>query len=62
MGWDELLHNHEKDVRKALEKLAEHELLVSWKKAQLFVQKVEFCGPVIEKGTRTPSRGKLLAI
>ena len=57
-----MLSKHERDVRRTLDKLAEQELLVSWNKAQLFVQKVEFCGHVMENGTRTPSPGKLLAI
>ena len=60
--WEEMLTNHERDVRRTLDKLAEQELLVSWKKAQLFVQKMEYCGHVMENGTRTPSPGKLLAI
>ena len=55
--WEEMLANHERDVRRTLDKLAEQELLVSWKKAQLFVQKVEFCGHVMENGTSTPSPG-----
>jgi len=39
---EEMLENHERDVHTALDKLAEHTLLASKKKAQLFVLQGEF--------------------
>ena len=59
---EELLANHERDLRAAMERLREHDLHVSPKKAQLFVEEVEFCGHVMRDGQRRPSPGKLLAI
>jgi hypothetical protein len=41
---EELLANHERDLRAVIERLKEHDLHVSPKKAQLFVEEVEFCG------------------
>ena len=59
---EKLLANHERDLRAAMERLREHDLHVSPKKAQLFVDEVEFCGHVMRDGQRRPSPGMLLAI
>ena len=40
-----------------MERLREHYLHVSPKKAQLFVEEVEFCGHVMRDGQRSPSTG-----
>ena len=50
--WDEVLENHERDVRKALDRLAENTLLASKKKAQLFALQVEFCVTFYQKVKR----------
>ena len=59
---EEVLSNHEKDVRALLERLAEHQLIVEPKKAHMFVTEVEFCGHVLREGKRQPAPGKLLSI
>ncbi len=60
---EELLANHEGDLRAVMERLKEHDLHVLPKKAQLFVEEVEFCGHVMrDDGQRRPSPGKLMAI
>ena len=59
---EELLANHEKDLRKVMEILKENQLVVNKKKTQLFVREVEFCGQILSEGKRRPSPGKLLAV
>ena len=59
---EELLKNHEKDLRAVLETLKVNRLVVDPKKANLFVKEVEFCGHVLRQGERSPAPGKLLSI
>ena len=59
---EELIANHERDVRVVLERLAEHKLIVDPKKAHFFMAEVEFCGHVLKQGRREPAPGKLLSI
>jgi hypothetical protein len=59
---DELLANDERDLRAVMERLKEHDLHVSPKKAQLFLEKVEFCRDVMRDGQRRPLPGKIMAI
>ena len=59
---EELLANHEKDVREVLQTLAKHNILVSAKKVQMFMKEVEFCGHVLSEGKRRPAQGKLMAV
>ncbi len=59
---DELLANHERDLRVVMERPKEHDLHMSLKKAQLFVEEVEFCGHVMRDGQRRPSPGRIMAI
>ena len=59
---EELLANHERDLRAVLETLQENELVVDPKKSHLFMREVEFCGHVLREGRRSPAPGKLLAI
>ena len=59
---EELICNHEADLRKVLEKFAKEKLVVNGAKAHMFVESVEFCGHVITCGTRSPSPKKLLSI
>ena len=58
----DLIAQHEKDVRKVLEQLREHKLIVDPKKCTLFTREVEFCGHVLFNGTRRPMPKKLSAI
>ena len=58
----ELMENHEKDLRRLLEVLTEAKLVVDPKKANMFMKEVEFCGHILREGSRTPSPGKLLSI
>jgi hypothetical protein len=59
---EELIRNHEADLRKVLEKFAKEKLVVNGAKAHLFVESVEFCGHIITCGTRSPAPAKLLSI
>ena len=58
----ELLDNHQEDIRKVLRTLAQQDILVSQKKAQLFMEEVEFCGHILREGSRSPAPGKLMAV
>ena len=44
---EEAIKNHEADLWRKLERLAEHQLLVDPNKAQMFVREVEFCGHLL---------------
>jgi hypothetical protein len=59
---EELLINHEADLRRVLNTLAEHQLIADPRKAHLFMRQVEFCGHVLKEGKRTPAPGKLLSL
>ena len=59
---EELLRNHERDLRAVLETLKANKLVVDPKKANLFVKEVEFCGHVLRQGERSPAPGKLLSL
>ena len=58
----EVVSNHERDLRAVLDRLAEHGLIVDARKAHMFMNEVEFCGHVLREGTRAPAPGKLLSI
>ena len=59
---EELLGNHDRDVRAVLDRLRKEELVASVSKTDFFVRSVEFCGHVLENGTRRPAPGKVLAL
>ncbi len=59
---EELLENHDTDLRESLETLQEMELVVEVKKLNLLMREVEFCGNVLREGRRSPAPGKLLAL
>ena len=59
---EELMANHEKDLRRVLDRLKQYELVADPKKANLFMREVEFCGHVLREGKRSPAPGKLLSI
>ena len=58
----EILANHAKHVEDILLALEEHQLLAKLDEGSFFVRSVEFCGQVLENGTRCPKPGKLAAI
>ena len=59
---EEVFQNHVKDVRAVLKTLADHDILVSPKKVQMFMQEVEFCGHLLSEGKRSPAPGKLMVV
>ena len=59
---DELIANHERDLRAVLDTLAIHQIYVDPRKAHMFMREVEFCGHVLREGRRSPAPGKLRAI
>ena len=59
---EELLANHDRDVRAVLDRLRKEELVASGSKTDFFVRSVEFCGHVLENGTRRPASGRTLAL
>ena len=56
---EELLANHDRD---RLDRLRKQELVASVSETDLLVRSVEFCGHVIENGTRWPAPRKMLAL
>ena len=59
---EELLANNDRDVRAVLDRLRKEELVASVSKTDFFVHSVEFCGHVLENGTRQPAPEKMLAL
>jgi hypothetical protein len=59
---DETIKNHEVLVRKVLDRLATHKLLVDPRKAHMFRPEIEFVGHILREGRRTPAPGKLTAL
>jgi hypothetical protein len=59
---EEVVVNHERDLRAVLETLRKYELVADPKKVHLFMREVEFCGHILREGRRSPAPGKLLAI
>ena len=59
---EELLANHNRDLRLTLDTLHKAGLFADPSKAQLFMEEVGFCGHILRDGVRRPSPGKLLPI
>ena len=59
---EELVANHQRDVRKVMETLLEHQIVCSPEKSRFFHREVGFCGHVLRDGTRAPAPGKLLPL
>jgi hypothetical protein len=57
--WEEAVKKHAEDLHKVLKKFEKEKLVCDMSKAQLFVNKVEFCGHVIGQGRRQPAGKKL---
>ena len=62
VSWEEVITNHERDVRAVLSTLRKNELIVDPRKAHMFMKEVEFCGHILREGRRSPAPGKLLSI
>ena len=58
----ELVALHEKQLNQVLDILDANQLICGPKKGKFFLKSVEFCGSLLENGTRRPSPGKLVAI
>ena len=54
--------NHDRHVRAVLDRLRQGKLVASVRNTDFFVRSVEFCGRVLENGTRRPAPGKMLAL
>jgi hypothetical protein len=59
---EEMITNHEKDLRQVLDRLQEHQMIVGQKSIRLFATEIEFCGHILKDGRREPAPGKLLSI
>ena len=59
---EDLIAGHEQDLRRVLKLLEEEKLVFDPKKAEMFVEVVEFCGQILGRGVRKPAPGKLQAI
>ena len=59
---EEPLALHEKQLNQVMDILDKKQLVCGPKKGKLFLRSVEFCGSLLENGTRRPSPGKPLAI
>ena len=62
MSEEQLLLAHNEDLRKVLDRLAEHKWVIDPKKCVFFARRVEFCGHVLGQGTVRPSPGKMAAV
>ena len=59
---EELVAPHEKQLNQVMDILDANQLICRPKKGKSFSKTVEFCGSLLENGTRRPSPGKLVAI
>ena len=59
---EELLANNDLDMCAVLDRLRRGGLVASGSTTDVFVRSVEFCGHVLEYGTRRPAPGKMLAL
>ena len=59
---EELLANHDRDVRSVFDRLRREDLVASVSKMEFLVRSVVFCGHVLKNGTRQPAPGKIMAL
>ena len=59
---EEELWHHYHHLRRVCEVLKENKLVLDPAKCQFFMRQVEFCGHVLENGTKRPAPGKLLSV
>ena len=56
----QLLIKHDREMRKVLDRLVEHQWVVDPKKCKFFVKTVGFCGNQISEGVCRPAPGRML--
>lgn len=59
---EDLLQKHYQHIRRVLNALLEKRLIADIRKCKFFTKRVEFCGHVLENGSRSPAPGRLMAI
>jgi hypothetical protein len=59
---EEAVKKHDEALRKVMESLKRHHMVVDQGKCRLYMEAVEFSGNILESETRRPSPGKLLAV
>ncbi len=59
---ENLMEAHERDIRRVLKVLEAEKLVAEASKSKFFVKSVEFCGHILENGTRRPAPGNLMVI
>jgi len=59
---EEELRFHYAQLRRICEILKAQKLVLDPKKCEFFTRRVEFCGHILENGTRRPAPGKLMAV
>ena len=62
MTREELIQQHDADIRRILTRLEEFKFVADWDKRSLFVESVEFCGHRLRHGVREPQAGKLMPL
>jgi hypothetical protein len=60
--WEEVIANHERDLRAVLNTLKVNELIVDPRKVHMYIKEVEFCGHILREGSISPAPGKILSI
>ena len=58
----EMFTKHYNDVRSVLEQLRKFKIIVETSKVDFFTRSVQFCGHILEGGTRKPAPGKLMVL
>ena len=58
----EMFTKHYNDVRRVLEQLRKFKIIAETSKVDFFTRSVQFCGHILEGGTRKPAPGRLMAV
>ena len=58
----EAFTTHYKDVRRVLEQLCKFKIVAELSNVDFYTRSVQFCGHILEGGTRKPAPGKLMAV
>ena len=59
---EEEILDHYHQLRRVLSTLEDKKLVLDPKKCEFFMRQVEFCGHMLENGTKRPAPGKLMAV
>ena len=62
MTREEVIQQHDADIRRILTRLEEFKLVADLDKTSLFSETVEFCGHRVRHGVREPQPGKLMPL